>query len=181
MVTPLRIDDGLGQDLCVFFRLGFRGKVGGVLLGGVYVAIDEGQQIVTVGTGGVPQVDNRNLVTIIFPGYGPVVSGQISLGIKSEKTHSAGTGKFEIGVQKEGRLAHTAGPDHETIDVIAVHQGGDLLPPANTVQDQPLLCREIFALPPLLNLERDMGIGLPDLLYCDTLHPHTAALPGQSG
>ena len=50
------------------------------------------------------------------------------------------------------------------MDVIAVHQCGELLRLPLATEDQSLLRGEILSFAPLSDLEGHMGIGLPDFL-----------------
>ena len=47
-VIAVRIDDGLGQDFCVFLGLGPGCKIVRVTPGNVHIPVDQRQQIVTV-------------------------------------------------------------------------------------------------------------------------------------
>ena len=115
---PLRVDDGLGQDFGVLFRLGLGCNVLGILPVFVHVSVDQGQQVVSIRPGRFPEIHHRNPVSVGISGDGAVVSGQVALGIQSQKAHPAGTGIFQIGVQKIRRLAHAGGANHHHMDVI---------------------------------------------------------------
>ena len=80
--VPLRVDNGLGQDLGVLLRLGAGGQVLLILTADIHVVVDEGQQVVAVRAGGVAQVDDRHLIAVALGGNGPVVAGQIPFGVK---------------------------------------------------------------------------------------------------
>ena len=78
----LRIDDGFGENFGVLLRLGSGGEVLRVFPADVHVVVDERQEIVSVGAGGIAQIDHRHLVAVVFDGDGPIVPGQIPFGIK---------------------------------------------------------------------------------------------------
>ena len=115
---PLRVNDGLGQDLGVLFRLGLGCDILWILPIFVHIPVDQGQQVVSIRPGRFPEIHHRNPVSVGISGDGAVVSGQVALGIQSQKAHPAGTGIFQIGVQKIRRLAHAGGANHHHMDVI---------------------------------------------------------------
>lgn len=59
-------DDGLGYDLCVLFRFRFVGKVVGFLLPQIHILIHEVEQIIAVRLCGVTQVNDCDVVSIVF-------------------------------------------------------------------------------------------------------------------
>ena len=126
--------------------------------GQIHVAIDESQQVVPIGSCGIPQVDHGDLVAIVFAGHGAVVPGQVSLGIQCQIAHAAGAGIFQIWIQKEGGFANTACADHQAVDIVAIHQCCNMIFPAKTAQHQALLSRQMFSLPPEFWLEGYMAI-----------------------
>ena len=77
-----------------------------------------------------------------------------------------GAGVLQIGIEKIGGFADTGSADHEAVDIVAVHQSGELSLLALAPQYQPLLRGQVLAAAPFLDLKRDMGIGLPDLFGC---------------
>ena len=77
-----RVYDGLGEDFGVLLRFGPGSEIAGVLPAHVHVVVDERQEIVSVGAGGIAQIDHRHLVAVVFDGDGPIVPGQIPFGIK---------------------------------------------------------------------------------------------------
>ena len=79
--VSLRVDDGLGKDFGVLFRLGSCGEIARVLPAYVHVVVDERQEVVPVGAGGVSQIDHRHLIAVVFDGDGPIVPGQVSFGV----------------------------------------------------------------------------------------------------
>jgi hypothetical protein len=109
--------------------------------GQIHVAVDKSQQVVPIGPSGIPQIDHGDLVTVVFAGHRAVVPGQVSLGIQSQIAHAAGTGIFQIRIQKEGGFANTACADHQTVDIVAIHQCCNMIFPAKTAQHQALLFR----------------------------------------
>ena len=94
---------------------------------------------------------------------GPVVPGQIPLGVQGQEAHPAGAGVLQIGVQEERRLAHAGRADHQAVDVVFVYQGGDFALPPLGAQHQPLDLGQLFTLPPFRGFEGDAGKGLADL------------------
>ena len=90
-VAAVWVDNGFGQDLGVLLRPGPCGQVVGLLSGLVHVAVDQGQEVIAVGAGGIPQVDDGHLVAVAVLGDGPVVSGQVPFGVQGQKAHAGGT------------------------------------------------------------------------------------------
>ena len=119
---PIRVDDGLGEDLGVLLCLGTGRQILLILTTDVHIVVDERQQIVSVRSCGVPQVNDRHLIAVVLRGDGPVIPCQISFSIQSQKTHPAGAGIFQIGIQEEGSLTDTGCADHQAVDVIGIHQ-----------------------------------------------------------
>ena len=58
LLVTARIDDGLGEDLRVLFRIRPRRKVVRMLTGHVHVAVDQRHQIVSIRADRVAQVDH---------------------------------------------------------------------------------------------------------------------------
>ena len=74
-------------------------------------------------------------------------------------------GIFDVGVKKISGLARAAGGGHHGVDVACIHHGGDVaFAPFTALRTKSLLLRELLSLAPQLWPERDMGIGLLDLL-----------------
>ena len=161
--VPLGIDDGLGQDFGVLFRLGPGRQVIRVGRRLIHIGVGQGQKIEPVRPGGVAQVDDGHLVAVVLFRDGPIVPGQIPLGVQGQEAHPAGAGIFQVGIQEEGRLAHARRANHEAVDVVTVHQGSDLALPALGAQHQPLHLGEILSPPPPGGVEGDAVEGFPDL------------------
>ena len=160
------IDDGLGKDLGVLFRLRPRRNILCVLSRHVHIPVDQCQQIAAVGAGGVSQVDDRHMVAVIFLGYGAIVSGQIAFGIQRQKTHPGGTGILQVGIEKVCRFSHAAGADHQAVDIVTVHQSLELFSVSLAAQNQPLYAGALLALSPRTDLKGHMGKSFPDLPVC---------------
>ena len=58
LLITARIDDGLGKDLCVLFRIRPRRKVVRMLTGHVHVTVDQRHQIASIRADRVAQVDH---------------------------------------------------------------------------------------------------------------------------
>ena len=165
-VIAVRVDNGLGQDLGVFFCFCAGRQIPRLLSGDIHVPVDQRQQIVAIRAGGITQVDNRDIVPIALLGDGSVIPGKVALAVQRQPAHAAGTGIFQIGIEEIGCLADAGSADHEAVDIVAVHQSGKLALLALAPQHQPLLRGAVVAAAPFLHLEGDMGIGLPDLFGC---------------
>ena len=131
--------------------------------------VDECQEIIPVRASGIPQVDDRHLVAVVLHSDGPIVPGQVAFGIQGQEAHAAGAGIFEIWIQEKRRLAHAGSADHQTVDVVAVHQGGDSVLFALAAQDEALDLGQVLALPPLAGPEGNVLIGLFQFFF-RTLH-----------
>jgi len=132
--VTVRADNGLGKDLGVFFRPGPRRQIGRICSRQIHVVIHQRQEVEAIRAGWVTQVDDGYPVAIVPGGDGTVVPRQIPLGIQRQIAHAAGAGIFQIGVQEKRRLAHAGGANHQTVDVVAVHQRPDI----------PLLLNHLF-------------------------------------
>ena len=166
-VIAVRIDDGLGQDFGVFLGLGPGREIVRVTPGNVHIPVDQRQQIVSVRAGGISQVDHGYiLIPIEVLGNGAVIAGEVALAVQRQPAHAAGAGVLQIGIEKIGGLADAGSTDHQAVDVIAVHEGGEFAFLSLAPQHQPLLRGQVLAAAPFLHLEGDMGIGLPDLFGC---------------
>ena len=158
----LGVDNGLGEDLGVFFRLGSGGKVVRLLSGDVHIAVDQSQQIIAVRAGGVSQVDHRHIVAVVFLRNRAIVSGQVALGVQCQEAHAAGAGIFQIGIQKERRFSHAAGADHQAVNIVVVHQRCHMVFAACAAKDESLLLGAVVTLPPTADIKGNVGIGVPD-------------------
>ena len=103
------------------------------------------------------------MIAIVFLRHCAVVAGEVTLCVRSKKTHTAGAGILQIGIQEIRRLTHAGCTDHKTMHIVLVYQCGDAVLAADTAQHQSLRFRQIFACPPVRHLEGDEGIGLADL------------------
>ena len=162
--VPVRADDGLGEDLGVLLRLCPRRQIIRVLHRLIHVGVCQSQKVEPVRAGRITQVDDGYLIAIVFFRDGSIVPSQIALGVQSQKAHPAGAGVFQIGIEEKGRLAHARRADHQTVDVVAGHQGGDIALLPLRAEHQPLYCGKIFSLTPLGGVERYAVEGLSDLL-----------------
>ena len=124
--------------------------------------VDEGQEVVSVGAGGVPQVDDRHLVAVVLQGHSAIVPGQIPFCIKGQEAHPAGAGVLHVGVEKERRLAHAGRADHQAVDVVAVNQGGDLLDRVVMIRRQIAL--ELGTVVPIIRLRDNIQLN-PQPVY----------------
>ena len=71
----------------------------------IHVAVYQGQKVISVRPGGLPEVNNRYPIAINVIGDSAVVPRQIAFGIQRQKAHAAGAGVFQIGVEEKRRLA----------------------------------------------------------------------------
>ena len=87
------------------------------------------QQIVAIGSGGIPQVDDGHLIPVGFADAA-VVAVQVAFGVAGEKGHPGGAGVFQIGIQPVGGLAAACRAHHHGVDIGGVYQS--VGPAANT-------------------------------------------------
>ena len=132
--------DGLGQYLCVLFRLGTGSEIA-CLSCHVHITIDKRQQVVAIRARGITQIHHGNMIAIIPCRHCAIVAGKVALGVQRQEAHAAGTGIFQVGVQEIGGLAHAGRADHETMYIILVHQCGDAILAAGAAQHQSLRFR----------------------------------------
>ena len=140
-----RRDDAVCQNVDQILRLAIR--LNAVLTERfVHVAVDERHEIVAIRARRVSQVYHRDVIAIVFLCHRTVVAGQISLCVTGEETHAASAGILQIWVQEVGGLAYAGRADHETVDVIAVHQRRDAaFSSVAAAQHQALRFRQIPA------------------------------------
>ena len=124
--VTVRADNRFGEDLGVLLRPGPRRQVGRICSRQIHVVIHQRQEVEAVRAGRVTQVDDGNPVAVVPGGDGAVIPRQVSFGVQRQKAHAAGAGVFQIGVEEKCRLAHAGGTDHQTVDVVAVHQRPDI-------------------------------------------------------
>ncbi len=94
--VTVRVDDGFGEDLGVFFCSCPGTKVVRMLARDVHVMIHQRQKIETVRACGITQVNDGYLVAVIPGGDGSVVSRQVPLGIQRQIAHAAGAGVLQV-------------------------------------------------------------------------------------
>ena len=164
-VAAAGVDEGLGEDLGVFLCLGLCRQVFGVGFIDIHVLVDQMKQVVAVRAGGITQIQHGDLVSVAVLGNTGIIAEQVALGIRAEEGHPAGEGIFDVGVQKERGLSGAAGGGDHGVDVIGVHQSCNMVFGPFAAKDKALLFRQMLSLAPQLWFKRDMGIGLPNLLF----------------
>ena len=70
-----------------------------------------------------------------------------------------------LGYKKKRGLSGAAGGGDHGVDVIGVHQSCNMVFGPFAAKDKALLFRQMLSLAPQLWFKRDMGIGLPNLLF----------------
>ena len=174
MVTPFPLwaDDRFCQNFGILLCLRFGRYLRGIFPVVIHVAVYQGQKVISVRPGRLPEVNNRYPVAVNITGYGAVVPCQVALGVQRQKAHAAGTGVFQIGVQEIGGFAHAGRTDHQHMDIIRIHQRR-CFSAALTAQDNALWQRlstgcglfSLFCgLPPLVRCVWNMVVGLLYLL-----------------
>ncbi len=138
--VAVRRHDGLGQYLGVLLRFGTGGKTAGRPCL-IHVVVDERQQVVAIRARGVTQIHHRNMIAVIFLCHRAVVAGEVTLCVRSKKTHTAGAGILQIGIQEIRRLTHAGCTDHKTMHIVLVYQCGDAVLAAGAAQHQSLRVR----------------------------------------
>ena len=116
-------DDGFGNDLGILLSLCLVYQFLGMLLVQIHILVDQMQKVISIGAGGVTQINHRNLIAVLL-GDGSVVAHNITLGVRGQERHSAGTGVLDAGVQPVGGLSHTGGANHQDMDISGVHHSG---------------------------------------------------------
>ncbi|GFI31660.1 hypothetical protein IMSAGC013_03058 [Lachnospiraceae bacterium] len=159
-------NDGLGCDLGIFFCSGLVCQVLRVLQPQIHVFVHHPQDIVSIGPGRIPQIQDGYLVAIVFFCNPCIVSEQVSLGIRTEKAHTAGAGIFDTGIEKVRRFADTGSADHQKMDVAGINQGRDASMGKLSAHHDSLSLRQVLSLSPQLWFVWDMGVGLFNLHIC---------------
>ena len=93
-----RTDDCFGEDLGIVlcFRLG--SEIVGVSFCSVHIVVHERHKIETVRACRIAQVNDRDLIAVIFRCDAAVVTCEVALGVERQIAHAAGAGVFEIRV-----------------------------------------------------------------------------------
>ena len=131
----------------------------------VHIAVDKRHEIVAIRACRVSQVHHRDAIAIVFLRHRTVVAGEISLGVSGKKTHAAGAGVLQIRVQEVGGLAYAGRANHETVNIVTVHQRRDTaFSSIAAAQHQTLCFRQVPASPPVGHSERHQRITAADLL-----------------
>ena len=124
----------------------------------IHVFVDHIENIDVVALGRISQIDHGHIVTVVFLRNPAIVPRQIALGVGAKKAHSAGTGIFQIGIQKEGGFADAGRTDHHAMNVIAVHQRKDVFPMADAAQYKPLIFRLPVSSAPVTRRKPDLMV-----------------------
>ena len=95
----------------------------------------------TKGAVRVTQINYGDMIAVVFLRHRAVVAGKVALGVQRQKAHAAGTGIFQIGVEKIRRLTHAGCADHKTMHIVLVYQCGDAVLAAGAAQHQSLRVR----------------------------------------
>ena len=111
----------------------------------VHILVYEVEQIVSVRSCGVSQVDNGHLVAV-FRGYRSVVSHNVALGVCREEGHSTRTGVFDTRVQPKCRFTDTCRTDHESMNVTCVDHCNGVFITAFATDDDALRKRFFYDL-----------------------------------
>ena len=94
----LRIDDRFSKDLGVFFCFRLGSEIVGVSFCSVHIVVHERHKIETVRARRIAQVNDRDLIAVIFRCDAAVVTCEVALGVERQIAHAAGAGVFEIRV-----------------------------------------------------------------------------------
>ena len=137
------------------------------------------EHVVTVRTGRISQVNYRHLVPVFFLCDTRIVSEQVSLGVRREEAHPAGTGIFDVRIEEVGSLADARRTDHQAVHIIPVDDSVCSPMPFLTPDQDPLNRRKFVSLPPLFRFKPYLHIGILNLLL--GCHPRRAVLPVPDG
>ena len=96
--VAVRVDDSLGEDLGVFLCARSGSEVLRMLARNIHVVIHQRQEIEAVRAGWIAQVNDRDLIAVIFRCDAAVVTCEVALGVERQIAHAAGAGVFEIRV-----------------------------------------------------------------------------------
>ena len=86
--------------------------------------------------------------------------------IFSHTSPPAGTGVFEIWIEKKRSFADARRADHQAVDIVAVHHGDHLTFLPRAAEDEPLLLRTFFSCAPELCLEGNVLEGPLNFFLC---------------
>ena len=174
MVTPFPLwaDDRLCQNFGILLCLCLGRYLRGISPVVIHIAVYQGQKVISVRPGRLPEVNNRYPIAINVTGDSAVVPRQVALGVQRQKAHAAGTGVFQIGVQEIGGFAHAGRADHQHMDVIRVHQrrcfSAALTAQNNALRQRLSIGSGLFSLfcglPPLVRRVWNMVVGAFHLL-----------------
>ena len=170
-------DDGLGRDLGILLCPGLVCQVLRILQPQIHVFIHHPQDVVPIGTCGVSKIQDGYFVAVVFFCDPCIIPEQVSFGIRAEKTHTAGTGILDTGIEKVCRFPYTGSTDHQKMDVSGIDQGSDTAMGEFSSYHDALGFRQVLSLPPQLRLVWDMGIGSFDLRICGKAGRPILAVP----
>ena len=117
-----RQNDRFGNDLCILFCLGFVGNDFGMLGIQVHILVYKVEEVVAVRSHRVTQVNDGNVVAIVFGCDGSVVSHDIALSVGRHEGHSGGTGILDVWVQPKCSFTDTCRTDHHAVNVARVYK-----------------------------------------------------------
>ena len=158
-------DDGFGGYLRILLCLCLVRQVCRFLQIQIHIFVYHSKDIVSVRPGRVSQIQNGDIVAIIFSRNIGIVSVQISLCIGTDKAHPAGTGIFNIRVKKICCLTHTCCSNHECMDIVCINQCSHSSSFEDSPYNQSLCLRQSPSLPPFLWKIFNVGECLADFLF----------------
>ena len=130
----------------------------------VHIAVDQRHQVVAIRTNRIAKIDHGDVIAIVFLRDPSAVAREVTLRIQNQETHTTGTGKFDVGIQKERSLADAGCADHETMHIVTVHQRLQSFAALHTSKNQSLHGRALLSGTPCCNVKGNRDVGFSDLL-----------------
>ena len=130
----------------------------------VHIAVDQRHQVVAIRTNRIAKIDHGDVIAIVFLRDPSAVAREVTLRIQNQETHTTGTGKFDVGIQKERCLADARCADHETMHIVAIHQSIQPLAALHTAENQSLHSWSLLPSAPRCNIKGYRDVSFSDLL-----------------
>ena len=143
----VRRDYRLGGYFCEFFGLRLVFEFSLVLIS-VHIFIDKVEHIVAAAAGRVAEINNRNLVTVIFFGNGGCVAVEVALAVGSYERHSRRAAVFDVRVEEVRGLADAGRADHQRVDIRIVNERGHARCCFATADDQTVHAWKLLTVAP---------------------------------
>ena len=143
----VRRDYRLGGNFCELFGLRLVFQLVFSLIH-IHVLVHKIKHIIAAAAGWVAEIDNRNLVAVIFLGDSGSGTVEIALAVGGDKAHSRRAAVFDVRVQKIRSLADTRSADHQRVDIRVINKRCHAACRFVTADDQAVHSGELLSFSP---------------------------------